>query len=447
MIFYLKNSGSELVIEIIIFSAILLIFIYMIRREFLSPTFAVALCFLVAASFCLIYKDEWAINLKNKTVNIILIGLISCFCGEIFATVLEQQKERNLICRIKKHNDSKEFYIDRYKIILFILMQIIVLYFYYKEVSRIAGSFTSFAVMMNSYKNAIYESSDIADNVNIIVKQLAKISYAGTIICLGVFINNCMTTKKIKRNIIYIFPVVLYIALTVLQSSRASMLQIGMAALVMFYAFWKGESNWKSRISIKVILGALGVLAVILALFWFLKEAVGRTSQKEFLEYIGFYFGGGIPFFDKYISSPNSKFTGLVGAETFTSLWGFLSKFTKYNVVGHLEFRHSGNIHGNTYTAYREYYNDFSIAGVIILEFIFSFFYTILFTKLKRLVIEKKDKYLIKVIIIAAFSYPIFYETIAAQLYRSILSVGTVTYIVIIYFMYWFFFKLCIKIR
>lgn len=433
-------------IEIIICGILLLVFIYMLRREFLSPTFAVALCFLVAASFCLIYKEEWAINLQSKTVNIILIGLISCFFGEITAATLEQRKEKNYLNSIEGFNEAQEFYIDRYKIVLFILMQIIVLYFYYKEVSRIAGSFTSFAVMMNSYKSAIYESTDIADNVNIIVKQLAKISYAGTIICLGVFINNCVTTKKVKKNIIYIIPAILYVALTVLQSSRASMLQVGMAALVMFYAFWKGESDWKQRISIKVIFGALGVLALILALFWFLKEAVGRTSQKEFLEYIGFYFGGGIPFFDKYISSPSSKFTGLVGAETFTSLWGFLSKFTKYNVVGHLEFRHSGGIHGNTYTAYREYYNDFGITGVIILEFIFAFFYTKLFAKLKRLVIEKKDKYFLKVIIIAAFSYPIFYETIAAQLYRSILSVGTVTYIMIIYFMNWFFFKLRIKI-
>lgn len=112
-------------IEIIICSILLLVFIYMLRREFLSPTFAVALCFLVAASFCLIYKEEWAINLQSKTVDIILIGLISCFFGEITAATLEQRKERNFLNSIEGFNEAQEFYIDRYKIVLFILIFII----------------------------------------------------------------------------------------------------------------------------------------------------------------------------------------------------------------------------------------------------------------------------------------------------------------------------------
>ena len=66
-------------------------------------------------------------------------------------------------------------------------------------------------------------------------------------------------------------------------------------------------------------------------------------------------------------------------------LWGFLSKFRNINVVGHLEFRHSGGIHGNTYTAYREYYNDFGITGVIILEFIFAFFLYETLCKIKKI--------------------------------------------------------------
>lgn len=433
--------------EIIACSLILLSLIYLFRREFLSPTFIVCLCFFIAASFCLIYKDEWKVDLQDITVNIILVGLISCFFGEVFGGLFTGWKEKRLLPDVSVSDDIYEFSIERYKIVLLILLQVAVLFFYYREVSRLVGSHTSFSAMMNRYKNAIYESSKIADNVNIVLKQLTKVSYAGTIICLGVFISNCLETRKIAKNIIYLIPVIFYVALSVLESSRSNMLQIGMAAIVLFYALWESKSYWRQKISIKIILGAVGIVILMLVLFWLLKQAVGRTSQKDFLEYTGFYFSGGIPLFDKYISSPGSKYEGLPGAETFSSLWGLLSKFTSYNVVGHLEFRHSGSIHGNTYTAFREYYNDFGVAGVIVLEFFFSFIYTLLFSKLKILTVRKERNYLLKSIIIAAFSYPVFYEVIAAQLYRSIISAGTITYIAAIYVMYWLFFRLRIKVH
>lgn len=431
--------------EIVTCSLTLLFLIYLFRREFLSTTFIVCFCFFVASSFCLIYKDEWAINLQVTTVNIILAGLISCFLGELSGALFTHRREKRFLYEMSVSNEAYELSVERYKIILFILLQVVVLFFYYLEVSRIAGSYTSFSVMMNIYRNATYGSNKIADNVNIVVKQLAKISYAGTVICLGVFFNNCLETKKITKNIIYLIPSIFYVALSVLESSRSDMLQLGLTALVLFYVLWEAKSNWKRKISMKMILGAVGIVVLMLVLFWLLKKAVGRTSQKAFLEYIGYYFSSGIPMFDKYISSPSSKYEGLIGAETFSGLWGFLSKFTRYNVVGHLEFRNSGSIRGNTYTAFREYYNDFGIMGVIVLEFFFSFIYTCLFSKLKILTIRKRRDYLLKTIIIAAFSYPIFFETIATQFYRLIISIGTLTYIIFIYAMYWFFFKIRIK--
>lgn len=416
---------------------------YIIRKELLSPTFCVTMCFMVAFAFCTMFKNEWDLNLHSKMILIIIVGLLGCFLGEFFCLLIKKNSSKEL--EIKP---LKEIKIEDYKIILFIILQLIVLFSFYKEVIRISGrSNVSFSVMMNSYKNAIYETSSIENNVNILIKQFAKISYAGTIICLGIFINNCLANGKIIKNIKYIIPLIIYILLTIIQSARSNMLQIIMSGIVMYYFLWRSKNNWKTQIDFKSLLKIVLIIFIMLLFFWMIKELVGRTSKKSFIEYIGFYFGGGVPLFNKYIEKPYGKFDGILGAETFTSIWGFVSKFSNYNIVGNLEFRHSGDIHGNTYTAFREYYHDFGILGVFILEFCFSTFYTILLLKLKKIVIEKDDDYILKTILISAFCYPLFYETIAAQLYRVVLSIGTLTYIFFIYIMYYVFVKLKIKIK
>lgn len=421
------------------YAVFLVVAIYTLRRELLSPTFLVALTFAIGLFDCYVFRSEWQLNFSPLTLLIIAIGLTACFLGELVAAGFSRGK--GTVFR----QDISAIRIENYKLIIFLAFELITLFLYYKEVKRIAGGASTFALMMNQYKNAIYDTAALEDNVNSFIKQMAKVSFAGTACFAFVFINNLLSKEKVKRNIKYLLPTIVYLGQSVISSARSLFLQLAIAILVYFYFIYKFKHGWNKPVSFKVIRRSIIFGAIILLAFWASKELVGRVTQKQaFFEYIAYYFAGGIAFFDKYIKNPYSNFQGIIGAETFPGLLGFISKFApNLNVVGNLEFRYSGTIHGNTYTAYRQYYNDFGIAGVFILEFIFSFIYTKWIRKVKY----SNSNQIRHIIVFGAFAYPLFYGTIAAQFYRLVVSINGLTNYLFILLTYYFIFKLKIRMK
>lgn len=432
-------------IIILLISIIVMMFIYTLKREYLSPSFLVALSFAFASIGCIMFKKEWELNFSNKTILLICLGIICCYIGEMLIYFLTR-KGKN---RIKLYINIKPIIIENYKLIIFIFLQLITLVLYYHEVKSIAGSSESFSIMMSKYKDAIYMNTSLEGNVNILVKQFAKVSYIGTMIFIFVFLNNTISKSKIKNNVKYLIPSIIFIGQSIISSSRSLILQIAVAGIVYYYILYQMESNWTKKLDYKVIQKIILFALMILLSFWGIKEIVGRlTHNKSFIEYIAYYFSGGMAFFQKYIENPFGNFENIIGAETFPGILGFLSKFiSDLNIVGNLEFRHSGSIHGNTYTAFRAYYHDFGILGVILLEGIFAIVYSVWINKIKVITINRKKNYQRSIIIFGCFAYPLVYEPIAAQLYRTVLSVNGLTYLVIIYGLYWFLFKLRLKLR
>ena len=413
--------------------------IYFLRRVILSPTFLVALTFAVGLFDCFVFRSEWQLEFSPLTLFIIAVGLTACFLGELVAARFSRNN-RSVI-----RQDIRAIRIENYKLIIFLAFELVTLFLYYKEVKRVAGSASTFALMMNQYKNAIYNTASLEDNVNAFVKQLAKISFAGTTCFAFVFINNLLSKEKVKGNIKYLLPTIIYLGQAVISSARSLFLQLAIAILVYFYVIYKFKHGWNKPVSFKVIRRAIVFGAIVLLAFWASKELVGRVTQKQaFFEYIAYYFAGGIAFFDKYIKNPYSNFQGIIGAETFPGLLGFFSKFVpNLNVVGNLEFRYSGTIHGNTYTAYRHYYNDFGLIGVFVLEFIFSFIYTKWIQKVKY----SHSHQIRHIIVFGAFAYPLLYGTIAAQFYRLVVSINGLTNYLFILLTYFLIFRLKIRIK
>lgn len=432
-------------IIILLISIIVMMFIYTLKREYLSPSFLVALSFAFASIGCIMFKKEWELNFSNKMILLICLGIICCYIGEMSIYFLTRKSKNT----IKLYINIKPIIIENYKLIIFIFLQLITLVLYYHEVKSIAGSNESFSIMMSKYKDAIYMNTSLEGNVNILVKQFAKISYIGTMIFIFVFLNNTISKSKIKNNIKYLIPSIIFIGQAVISSSRSLILQIAVAGIVYYYILYQMESNWTKKLDYKAIQKIILFALMILLSFWGIKEIVGRlTHNKSFIEYITYYFSGGMAFFQKYIENPFGNFENVIGAETFPGILGFLSKFiSDLNIVGNLEFRYSGSIHGNTYTAFRSYYHDFGILGVILLEGIFAIVYSVWINKIKVITINRKKNYQRSIIIFGCFAYPLVYEPIAAQLYRTVLSVNGLTYLVIIYGLYWFLFKLRLKLR
>lgn len=432
-------------IIILLISIIVMIFIYTLKREYLSPSFLVALSFAFASIGCIIFKKEWELDFSSKTILLICLGIICCYIGELLVYILT----KNSKSIIKNDNNIKPINIDNYKLIIFIFLQLITLILYYHGVKTIAGSSESFSIMMSKYKDAIYMNTSIEGNVNILVKQFAKVSYIGTMMFVFIFLNNSISKNKVKNNIKYLIPSIIFMGQAIISSSRSLILQIAVAGITYYYILYQMQGNWSKKIDYKAIRKIIIFVFIILVSFWSIKQVVGRlTHNKSFIEYIAYYFSGGMAFFQKYIENPFGNFENIIGAETFPGILGFLSKFIpNLNVVGNLEFRHSGSIHGNTYTAFRSYYHDFGILGIIFLEIIFAIVYSVWINKIKAITISRKKNYQRSIIIFGCFAYPLVYEPIAAQLYRTVLSVNGLTYLLIIYVIYWFLFKLKIELK
>jgi oligosaccharide repeat unit polymerase len=128
------------------------------------------------------------------------------------------------------------------------------------------------------------------------------------------------------------------------------------------------------------------VLVVVLAGFSVTRAVVGRTSTLDTVDYVASYFGGGIRAFDLYLQDPVPP-SDLWGKESFNSFNRILYQVGIYDVSypAPLEFRTVNGIPvGNVYTAFRELYHDFSVAGLVFFQMLFGFVITRMYQFVKR---------------------------------------------------------------
>lgn len=410
------------------FATILIFCILILRKTFFSPTLISSLLFVFATVFLFAFKEKWEVNLGSKTVFLICLGLFSIFIGEILFCSLNYDGNKRLFRR-KMIFKTYYFDVNRFFVFFFLIFQVMVVLLYYRSIVSIGGNVGDFSVSLSNYKAGLYNGEE---NISSLVLQLGKISYVGAVVFAFLFVNNCIVSKKILSNLYLFIPVILFLLQSFVSSSRSLMLQIGVEIILLAFIMYFGiNKSKKKRRKLVLTLFLFGL--VVLLIFWGSKEIVGRVTQKQdFFEYIGYYFAGGIAFFDKYLLNPFSNYP-IRGEETFLGIFSFLSSIFKFPIGYGMEFRISGTIHGNTFTAFREYYNDFGIFGVIILPMIYGFIYAMWINKISYTIRDQRHN-LFKNICFFMFAYSMFYETISAQFYRNVLSITSLTYVIILFF-------------
>ena len=136
--------------------------------------------------------------------------------------------------------------------------------------------------------------------------------------------------------------------------------------------------------------------------------------------------------FNTYLEYPIRNSGNLIGSRTFLDFFNQLYKFgfLSQRVVPQLEFRQIGNSLTNTYTAFRYYYQDFGIKGIIIMQIIYSHIFNTIYLQIKRNCV----KWIIPIYSFLFFS--LVMHVIADQFF-SILSIGFIETIVEIFIIYW----------
>jgi oligosaccharide repeat unit polymerase len=278
-----------------------------------------------------------------------------------------------------------------------------------------------------------------------ILRQLIRITTASAYIYLYIFINNLLAKKKsIKSNIILLFPIVLFIIDSLLFAARGYMLNLMIAGIVYWYIIYSNKKG-NYKVNIKLIKKGLIILLIIVILFVFLRQFVGRSmsekSKSDPVYYVSIYVGAPIQLLDLYLNEDDfdcSNEDAYFGKNTLNALYNYVKSKSSDNEAlssGDLEFRFSNGYNiGNVYTSIRTYYSDFGYFGTLICSMILSSFYTALYYLTKKSLFLNGHSF--KLIIFAYMSSGFFYYSIAERFFSSFVTPGLIPTLLVFYLEY-----------
>lgn len=418
-----------LVLFFILLIGMMYFFYELNRRDVISPTFLLVLGYVITAVGAIYNQERWRSEIELIVLLVVFIGIVSFALSELFVSKIKKKKNlfkgNTLAYQLSSINtmDSK------FKCVVLSIICAILTYFIYKEVVRIAY------VDFKEWGNLLYNfKSNLANNsMNSIARYGFRFTKAVAFVYSFIFMNiiteqKRITLKIILRNIIYIIPIVIYSIQSILTGGRIGILML-LIGIFFFYSilkFYKTGYRWKPNIKNLVKILFFGVVVCIL--FFEVQELIGRQQKSiGVLDYIMTYVGGSFDLFSQYVRNPMGKqdeimtFTGII--DSLQRYFGLLKNVV---ICTSSEFRTSntGVLIGNTYSAFRNYYNDGGILGTIV----FSSLLSIIFTSMYHSIIRIKRLSYKKIVLIC------FYATILYSLlfhfftdyFFSTISVGMV---------------------
>ena len=424
---------------------------HLMHKDIFSPSIIAIGVFIISTTLFLINAEKWNAEISLKTFFVISFGLIVTITVDCFMQTISHKKCYYISEKRMQPTNVRVLRVDTWKVVALIVFSLVITYFYYYEVLRIAavsakqlGSTGDYNVM-HIYRMATAHSDTLSSQqqMNPIIEQSAKIIMVSAYICLFIWINNVLVWKDgFKRNFKYLIPVIFYLLQSLLSGGRVQLIYFVAACLVIEYILWQRKTNWRANLSGRFVKIGACFLISFLALFYSIRYVVGRTVEDiPFFTYISIYAGAPLQLLNLYLESPPMPSTSW-GEECFVGLYQLLYKLgvvTNYHSI-QTEFRISnGENLGNVYTFFRRPIQDFGIGGM--------FFFILFFVGIYTYIYHFKIKYSINsyrsdriLLLYSMFFYPIVLFSIDNCSY-SLFTIGNLLTIIITLFMFWFFLK------
>ena len=121
-------------------------------------------------------------------------------------------------------------------------------------------------------------------------------------------------------------------------------------------------------------------------MFFVTREMVGRQNKSTFVDYLTMYLGGSFQLLDQFMENSIDTISG------YESFPGILMSFRKLGLYDQyirksLEFRTTptGVYLGNIYTGIRRFYHDYSMLGVVVMQFLYGYLFGSLYKKIQNI--------------------------------------------------------------
>lgn len=415
-------------------------------RDIFSPPVALTAIFALCAASTLYNYNRWNMNEFHLNTCLLIIWGVVVFLAVSWLIYHWLKPRFSVALWPVRGAEDGAVSMDRVKLLLVVVADLIVLYFFFRQVVRIAeaGGYTSgegYQKLMSVFRATYsYNTLSAEEGLPFWINQALKLMTAFAYAYLYLFVNNFMQHGFRWKDLWLMTPVALYAVQSLMSAGRLNLLRLAAAALMMAYFLWHRRHGWRRMNSARVLLICAAAFAAVMVLFFLLKDVVGRVTDKDFLYYTTVFTGGPIRLFDLYLKDPVAP-SAVFGKETFWSLHQFLAK---YGIAGeayirHLEFRYvNGYNVGNVYTAFRRYYQDFGFIGLTVFQalnaLLFSGFYVALKSKHRGRLAD------VALFFYSFIAYALFILPIDDQIFSAFINVSSATLLVALLVAWWFLF-------
>lgn len=411
---------------------------YTINHDILFPSNILIFSFLICAIYALLLMrkvDDFMLY-KTFLLLIIFIGLFAVASN--FTYLIEKEFHHNYYLKDVKnkfkkvynlnHNLVPYIHIDRYKIMLVVIIQMFILLIIIIFLKKILGSISSQSLSMFR-ESTEYQSHGFSLSIPYWFDLLINFSKFTSFFSMFILINNHFSNiKYYKSKLLLIMSSALFIPLMVLSSSRYSFIVFIFYSLFLYVFF----SEYLEKSILMPIVYMILSLSFVVWIFQFIGKFIGRTTGDTLI-----YIGGSIVSFNDYIRfhptvihNPNK----LVGTNTFNTLYKGLFKLRlipkKPTTDIHMFDGVNGYPIGNVYTAVRPFYEDFGLGGVVIFSLILGCIFGYLYWKLKSIKFTKLSMLLM---IYAIISGNLMLSSYSESILGGFLSLGFVLNIIMLY--------------
>ena len=434
---------------IFLFVLVLALFLTYIlfQKDIFAPPTMMILVFLVSAILLLARYDDWRVNEYSVNACVLLfIGIISFVLGGVIAFYVIQKitiQNRRIGSVLKKSLVSR-IDISLIWISLAIIMGVLEVKLLYRYICHTVVTMnynhSSLASLLYSYRWVFIN--------NLIPAELGMPRYLGLLkytvevisaFSIYVFLHNIILKCYKKRDFIY-FAIVLFWPLNaILTSSRGDIITLLAEAIYLIYFFFSVNRGFSMMTSLKVINKGVKILIAFLVFFFGFAVFQNRiNSNNTLMNSITIYISGGIRAFDLFVKEPLEKNMGLIGNDEtlrYFSMFLAVHMHRGEKTLLPLEFRYiDGKSIGNIFTAFRRYYSDFGIVGIVIFSIILGLVMSLLYAKSKKACIYKKNAFVI--LLFSWLSKPIFYMAMEDYFYVSNISMNSLYKILVLYLLY-----------
>ncbi|WP_047999272.1 O-antigen polymerase [Lactiplantibacillus herbarum] len=356
------------IITIIILLILLLMNSYVFKNDVVAPAFIFILTFIISFLDMLLNLSIWKTTITYQTMLVVIIGAIAfSFTSIVIHILYSGLKDDNMAVNAET-KFTPEIQIKKWKSVLFLIFQIIVILLVIHSVKRLTapyGTNGSLSSAISMYQHLI-KFTTLSLAFPKLVTYAYVLSSASCFVWGYVIIYNFYFFKKVD------FFVVLNLVASLVGSfftgSRGVAVQAIMSLLVV-YVMLHRDGTKKVNMK-KVLLIPMSALLVILLSFKYFAALLGRDHSLGLFEYISVYLGAPIKNLDTFLQSSMGTTNPVWGYNTLTMQWQWIGKFLGLNIPKatiNTDFLYSnGHNLGNVYTAYKDYIVDFGYFGAIV---------------------------------------------------------------------------------